>query len=370
MSISTKKLNVCHVLSGDLWAGAEVMAFQLLQCLSISPEIKLRVILLNKGRLAEELQTAGIDVEIIDENKYSLFRIFGAILSSLAADPPNIIHSHRYKENFLAFLATRFLKNTKLVSTQHGLPENQNQSTSLAWKSKSKANFYVLSQHFHKVIAVSTGINVFFIDNLKFNPKKVQTIHNGIENIDGFTNNKITDKFVLGSSGRLFPVKDYSLLVEIASLTTHHENISFTLAGDGPEKVKLEETITQLNLNDSFSLRGHLNDMDSFYANLDVYINTSLHEGIPMTILEAMAHGLPIVAPKVGGIPEIVEDGVEGFLIDSRDPKDYADKCLLLCRDKKLWRKMSIAARKKVCSKFSREQMAERYLECYRELVG
>ena len=362
-------LRVCHIISGDLWAGAEVMAFQLLQCLVASPDVKLKVILLNKGRLADELAAAGVDVEIIDENQLSFLGIALAIRSSFGSELPDIFHSHRYKENLLTFLATRFFRNTKLITTQHGLPENQNQSTSLAGKIKSKVNFYVLSHYFHKIIAVSKNINTFFTDILKFSPVKVQTILNGIEISEKFSQKEISDIFIIGSSGRLFPVKDYSLMVEVANLTTYQKNISFTLAGDGPERPNLENSIQKYDLNDCFDLVGHLDDMDPFYAGLDIYINTSLHEGIPMTILEAMAHGLPIIAPKVGGIPEIIEDGVEGFLIDSRDPQDYAEKCLLLYRDRELWRKMSIAARKKVCNEFSREQMTEQYLECYRELV-
>ena len=89
-----------------------------------------------------------------------------------------------------------------------------------------------------------------------------------------------------------------------------------------------------------------------------------------MTILEAMAHGLPIIAPRVGGIPEIIEDGVEGFLIDGRDPHGYSEKCLLLYQNRELWKKMSNAAREKVSGNFSKEQMTEKYLQCYREVVG
>ena len=197
----------------------------------------------------------------------------------------------------------------------------------------------------------------------------MQTIHNGIENIEKSFPQKSSDEFLIGSSGRLFPVKDYSLMVEIANLIAHNENISFALAGDGPEKSNLENSIRQHDLNDCFDLVGHLDDMVPFYSGLEAYINTSLHEGIPMTILEAMSYGLPIISPNVGGIPEIIENGVEGFLIDGRNPQDYADKCLLLYRDRKLREKMSRAARKKVCRDFSCERMTERYLERYRDLV-
>jgi L-malate glycosyltransferase len=106
--------------------------------------------------------------------------------------------------------------------------------------------------------------------------------------------------------------------------------------------------------------------MNSFYQGLDVYLNTSVHEGIPMTILEALSHGLPVIAPAVGGIVEIIDDGKEGFLIDSRNPHEFAEKCLLLKENRELREKMSRAAREKAEQTFSAKNMAERYYQLYR----
>ena len=103
------------------------------------------------------------------------------------------------------------------------------------------------------------------------------------------------------------------------------EDVRFELAGDGPERPALEAMVQRHGLNAGFILKGHQDDMESFYRGLDIYINTSVHEGIPMTILEALAHGLPVIAPAVGGIVEIIEDGKEGFLIDGRSTGDFAE---------------------------------------------
>jgi len=123
--------------------------------------------------------------------------------------------------------------------------------------------------------------------------------------------------------------------------------------------------IESYGIKEGFIFKGHLDDMDSFYRGLDVYINTSVHEGIPMTILEALAHGLPVVAPAVGGIVEIIEDGKEGFLIDSRNPQDFAEKCLLLKENRELREKMARAAREKAERAFSAERMADNYYRLY-----
>jgi glycosyltransferase involved in cell wall biosynthesis len=117
-----------------------------------------------------------------------------------------------------------------------------------------------------------------------------------------------------------------------------------------------------------FKLRGHIEDMPSFYSGIDVYINTSVHEGIPMSILEAMANGVPVIAPRVGGIAEIIDDEIEGFLITTRNPEDFAERCLRL-KDPELRRRMGAAARKKIERHFSAEKMASDYLKLYYELA-
>lgn len=97
--------------------------------------------------------------------------------------------------------------------------------------------------------------------------------------------------------------------------------------------------------------------------------NTSVHEGIPMSVLEAMSHGLPVVVPKVGGFPEIVEEGVSGYLVAGRDPASFAEKILGLvqaeCRQS-----MTGAARQRVVNCFSSEAMARKYYKLYSELVS
>ena len=142
------------------------------------------------------------------------------------------------------------------------------------------------------------------------------------------------------------------------------------MAGEGPERSKLQALIQQYSLNETFVLQGHLDDMPPFYRSLDLYLNTSVHEGIPMSILEAMAHSLPVVAPDVGGISEIVDNGEDGYLIDIRDPKAFAEKCFLLYKNKQLRRKMARAAREKIVRSFSVENMAAQYHELYLNVVN
>ena len=178
------------------------------------------------------------------------------------------------------------------------------------------------------------------------------------------------NRFKIGSAGRLVGVKDFSLLIEIANMVhVKEKNIEFYIAGEGPEYNKLSSLISKYHLNNVVFLEGHIQNMLPFYKKLDVYINTSIHEGIPMTVLEAMDHGLPVIAPHVGGIPEIINNGSEGFLIDNRSPKSFVNSCIKLYEDKKLYEKCSIAAATRVKNSFSVNSMESNYFNLYRNII-
>ncbi|MBE0671053.1 MAG: glycosyltransferase, partial [Anaerolineales bacterium] len=98
--------------------------------------------------------------------------------------------------------------------------------------------------------------------------------------------------------------------------------------------------------------------------------NTSIHEGIPMSILEAMAQGIPVIAPNVGGLNEIIDNGLQGYLINDRDPKSFAERCNYLYKNKNLLKIMGNAAREKITKHFSVNQMVSRYYYLYRSVLN
>jgi len=363
-------LRICHIISGDLWAGAEVMVFHLLKGLKKYSNLKLSAILLNEGILAEKLRGLGIPVNIFDENKLSFFQLYKEIKKKINSDPPNIIHSHRYKENILSFLCSRNIKSVKLIATQHGLPEPYEGHKKLKNILTSGFNQFILKKYFHKFGVVSKDIEETFIGKYGFLKEKIKVIHNGIE-IPKNINLKNDNQFVIGSAGRLFPVKDYPLMVNIAwEVLKQANNIQFKLAGEGPEYLRIRNLIEEFSLNGNFVLEGFMEDLTPFYHKLDIYLNTSLHEGIPISVLEAMSHGIPVIAPRVGGLKEIITDGVDGFLIESRNAKDFAQKCLQLYLDRNLRLKMGQAAREKIVNEFSLENMADQYHRLYEKVFA
>jgi len=365
-----RRLKVLTLVSGDLWAGAEAMACNLLRRLKEYENLDISVIILNPGRLADELRSSSLKVHVIDENLNSFWNIFRKIREIIGGSPPDIIHSHRYKENLLALLISGCSRGIKLVSSQHGLPELDQEMSTINQRLKTRINFWTLSRFF-TTVAVSNDIRNIMVNRFGFREDKVEVIHNGIELPPSPSPRGNSGPLVIGSSGRLFPIKDYPLMVEIARevIANGAEDVRFELAGDGPERPALEALVKCNGLGTCFIFKGHQSDMDLFYRGLDVYLNTSVHEGIPMTILEALAHGLPVIAPAVGGIVEIIDDGTQGFLIGSRTPEDFAKKCLRLRDNRDERERFGRAARGKAEQAFTAAKMAEQYYQIYRRSI-
>jgi L-malate glycosyltransferase len=359
-------IRVCHLISGDLWAGAEVMAFQLIKAQRDSGNLSVSAIVFNEGTLCERLRDLGVEVHVFEEKKYSFFPLLLKIVKVLKNQKNEIVHSHRYKENLLAFLASLFLPSIRLVSTLHGLQEK---GLLLRTRLFYHVNFFLLSRFYLKTVAVSSDMHIACLKQMKFKPEKVAVVHNGIAVPPETRTQKRNDVFVVGSCGRFFPVKNYPLMVEIARILKPKTAIVFKLAGDGPGRPHLESLIAQYGLESSFELCGHKSDLTDFYRGLDVFINTSLHEGIPMSILEAMSYAVPVVGSKTGGIKEIIEEGKDGFFAQSGDAEGFAQKCLFLFENPEAHRTMGKNAREKIISSFSIQSCAEGYLKVYKQAM-
>jgi glycosyltransferase involved in cell wall biosynthesis len=359
-------VRVFHIISGDLWAGAEVMAYNLLKELIQYRDLELSAIILNEGKLVDEIRRVGISVNVIDERTLSFFQILSAIKKIFKNRVPNLIHSHRYKENLLAYLASRTVKDIKLIGTLHGMPEASRGKGNPRHRFISMLNIIVLSKGFQYVVAVSKDLAKAFVKQYGLKKNTVKVIHNGIEIPEKLAGGDSRDFFVIGSAGRFFGVKGYPLMVDIANQVVQGTTgIRFELAGDGPELGRIHDLIQGYGLERCFLLRGFVDDVSNFYRGLDLYLNTSLHEGIPLSVLEAMAHGLPVVAPSVGGLKEILQNGVQGYLVESRNPGDFAEKCLHLYNNRELVDEMSSAARERIMKEFSIEAMARQYHDLY-----
>ena len=366
---TSRRVRIILLASGDLWAGAEAVVYNLAKGLQASNKVKLLVVLLNNGKLARLCLENGIETTIIDETEYSFPVLVLKIAKIAATFKPDVIHAHRYKENILAMFLKILFLSPKLITTVHGLSEGHSKSRT---KILSNINHYIEKFVFNKVIAVSDDIKKYFVNDLNFPKNKVARIYNGIEMPEinkSHDNNK--KAFTIGSAGRFFPVKDYLLMVDIAKeLCAARDDIIFVLAGEGPMMHAIEAKIKKYQLDDKFKLLGSLDNMQNFYNSIDLYLNTSHHEGIPVTIIEAMSHGIPVVAPAVGGLPEVVEHGKTGRLVKKRTAAEFARIIDKMISDSEAMAFTGKNARQRARKYFSIDCMKTSYMQIYSKAVS
>ncbi len=361
-------IRIMHIASGDLWAGAENVIYQLVSGLIGHSFIDTMVVLLNHGRLEQLSRNAGAKTVVIDENSYSFLELFNKTVLVSREYIPDIIHSHRYKENILASLVRPFCGFPELVTTVHGLPECVTGFTSTV---KNYINRFIMKNIFGRIVGVSQDISDHLIRVDGVSSQKVATIFNGID-ITGYGwRNHQHKHIVIGSAGRFSPVKNYPLMVDIARrVCLASDNVVFRLAGDGPERTLVEKRIDAYGLKDRFLLTGYCADIRNFYQDIDIFINTSSHEGLPMTVLEAMSYGIPVVSFDVGGLKEIISHGTDGQIVPFCDVEMFCDCLTKLAANPDRLNEMGKRARDTIEKRFSRERMTTSYVDVYRSLVG
>lgn len=369
-----KPVTVLQVFSGDLWAGAERMIASLMAGLKRYPDIHLIALSLNEGQLTAVLRSLGIETHVISESSAAFPVLVQQASRLFQGREIELIHSHRNKENLLAFCIRKKIGARRLVTTLHGLWETTGLQgvARLRGLAQERLDWAILSCSFDKVVAVSEDIRQSLVGRYHWSQAQVEVIHNGIEvPPPGAGRDGLDHPFRIGTVGRLVPVKDYDLFLDVArALVNLGENVQLAILGEGPLRTHLENQVKQLGLGDVVQILGSCSDPTDFHYSLDLYLNTSVHEGIPLSILEAMACGKPIVAPWVGGIPEIVIHEDQGLLIQTREVNDFAEACRRLMREHKTRERMGLKGRERVYRSFSSERMANSYRHLYRRLCG
>jgi glycosyltransferase involved in cell wall biosynthesis len=176
---------------------------------------------------------------------------------------------------------------------------------------------------------------------------------------------------VVGAVGRLIPAKDYPvLLLAVAELQSRGYGLQLRIAGDGPEKELLQQMAVDLGLKDTVQFLGLVSDVESLYRRFDLCVSSSVREGLPVALLEAMAHGLPVVATDVGASSRIVCDGEGGLVVPPSDPVLLADAIARLLDDSILRRALGCGARKRVEQHYSIASVSDFHIRTYRELLA
>lgn len=363
-----------HIASGDLWAGAEVQLFTLTKTLHCTLGIPVSVVLLNHGKLENKLRETGIKVTVIDEARLNSLQILLMLIRIIRDQSPDIIHTHRMKENIIGSTAALLAGRPPSLRTVHGALEHH-----LSWRQITKRlNFYLnwFCGRFmqRKIIAVSENLS----DILKksFPSSRIQVIENGID-VDDIRSQarqiNIKPKtseanFKIGLAGRLVPIKRANIFISTARyMLDHHPDIqvSFHIFGDGPLRDNLIKFSQELKTDDIVSFEGHCDNMAQALLGMDVLLMTSDHEGLPMILLEAMALQVPIIAHAVGGIPNLLDQGCCGVLVHKHNAEGYGEKLYQLLTNQSMCNNIQKNALAQATENYSAEKNARAYMKEY-----
>jgi sugar transferase (PEP-CTERM/EpsH1 system associated) len=228
----------------------------------------------------------------------------------------------------------------------------------------------------HRYVPMSQDIARWLERDVGAEPTRIRQLYSGVDTqrfspVSDRPLSAIRYPLVLGTVGRLDPVKNQAALLQVAAkLAVRFPDLRLTIVGDGPLRASLEAQAASLGLSDRVTYTGARSDTPDLMRSFDVFVLPSINEGISNTILEAMATGLPVVAGRVGGNPELVVDGVTGRLYDPADPAALEQALLPYLTDPGLRQAHGKAARERVVQNFSLDAMIARYRSLYDELLA
>lgn len=360
------------------------MVFSLIKELQkIGYEVTL--LILRKNILYSNAYKQGIKVQVIRKKNGLDIQLLWRLYRYLKKEKFDIIHTHSIGSNFYGRIAKLLKWKTRLVTTVHG---DTLSNLSGAFK------IYLVIYFVHyidlwmaiisdKVFSVSNNLREKLISK-GLSRNKVIVIHNGInlEVLDKSTSignqEKLKKEFgikngekIIGTVGRLIPVKNYKLLLKAAKdISQAEKKTKVLIVGDGKEENELKKLVIELKLKDNIIFTGWRTDLAHLYGIMNIFILSSKSEGLPITILEAMACKKPVVATNVGGITEAVRHGKSGLLVPSDDYIALASSIKSLLNDPNRCHAMGEEGRQIVEKKFTIEKMAANTAGVYSGLIS
>ena len=318
------------------------------------------------GRLLDSARRAGIETRGIARGTVGVRR-FTELVRAVRRERPSVFHAHltwplRCSTGIVAAAAARV---PAIVATQHLLP--------LLPARPPRLKRAVVQACIHRYVAVSAAMGAVLRSGLP--AERVSVIHNGIplEPYLGARDDALR---------RMLTPDDAPLLLTVARLHAQKgipfllgalarlPRVRLAIAGDGPDRVALESESARLGISDRVRMLGEREDVAALLAACDLFVLPSLFEGLPVSVLEAMASARPVIATDVGGTTEVVSHGETGLLVPPEDAGSLADAITTLLEDPVLAARLAARGRALVEREFSATVMSERVAQLYDQLLG
>ena len=368
---------ICQVLHGLGIGGAEVLAVRMAR--RLRDQFRFVFACLDElGPLGHSLRSEGLPVHVLGRRPGIDWRCALRLSRVLERERVDLVHAHTYSPFFYAMGARLLCRRPSVLFTEHGRPYPDAPRRRRVWANR------LLLERRDRVVGVGEAVRDALIANEGFSADRVGVVRNGID-LSPFgsealgTHERVETRHRLGVTpdelvilhvARLDPQKDHATaLRSFARLRERRLGVRLVIVGDGHELQRVTALIESLHLDSAVALLGERRDVPRLLAAADVLLLTSVTEGLPLAVIEAMAAGLSVVATRVGGVAEVVEDGVTGLLAPSGDVEATANQLLTLASDADQRRRMGEAGRARAQALFSDAHMLAQYRNLYRDMI-
>jgi glycosyltransferase involved in cell wall biosynthesis len=362
------KATILHTEASNGWGGQEIRILR--EMLGIRNR-GYRVLLASppQGALSKRAQEAGLETFTPPMDRRHLMSGLSFVRRIIRDNGVDLINTHSSSDSWIGSIAGR-MEGIAVLRTRH-ISSDVNGNLLTRW---------LYGRLCDEVITTGEFIRSQLIRALKLNPSRVFSIPTGIvgDEFIGANGGRLKSEFgvpgdapVVGIAAVLRSWKGHLDLLEAMGLVRDvFPAVRLFIVGDGPMRERIKARVHELRLDECAILTGHREDIANVIAAFDIGVMASYaSEGIPQFALQAMVAGKPVVATRVGGIPEIVRHGETGLLVDSRSPQSLAQALVSLLGDAEGRRRMGARAREWVAANHSFEAMLDRLEECYRRLL-
>jgi glycosyltransferase involved in cell wall biosynthesis len=309
-----------------------------------------------RGKLADEVEELGWPVESMEKGPGVRPDTMARLAWRFRKLRIDVVHAHNTAACLYAVPAARLARVPVAVMTRHGQgPKGDTRHGRLLLLASRFVDSVVCVSHDSERHAEAVGIS----------PKRLTTIWNGIDTERFSCRGRRSDGPAI-LVARLSPEKDIpTLLHAVALVLQRNPSFALTIVGDGPCRKSLEKLALELGISSHVAFLGEMDDVARRLQGASMFLLSSLSEGIPLTILEAMATGLPVVATRVGGIPEVVVDRQTGLLVPPGQPESLANAIAELSANRDFADSLGVNGRQRVETMFDVRAMVRSYEELY-----
>jgi len=383
--------SILYIITKSVWGGAARYVFDL--ATNLSGDFSVSIAAGGKGKFCQKIKEANLlyyDISNFQKSVNPLKDIFAffEILSLIFQLKPGIIHVNSSKAGGVAGLAGKIYqllssKTVRLVFTAHGWAFNEERAK---WQIRLVKLFSRLTGLFYNIIICVSEYDRQTALKYDIAPeRKLITVHNGIDlgqldflskeqarekllknpTTDPASRGRAASKLIIGSIAEWTKNKGLVYLLK-AIKRGKIKNAAIVLIGSGenPDKEKIKKLIEKYQLKNVYLIEW-LDNAARYLKAFDIFVLPSLKEGLPYTILEALAAGIPVIATDVGGIPEIINNNIDGFLIKPKNSRQLAEKVLYLINNPEIARKAAEKGREKITQKFNLTKMIEQTKKVY-----